>query len=163
LRQRFFRERRTDIRQRRKSLVEDLPGRLPVREDEERRADDFEARAGGPSGKFRTDRQRRQHRTQVAHHPVHQVLGRLGERLEFVGRLAVMDEIPALDLEGDLVDGIEKIGHPSRQRILEQGHLVDIGRLSQVDRHHRSGRLELGIEGSQREKVLEDADELAEV
>ncbi len=74
-----------------------------------------------------------------------------------------MHEIPALDLEGDLVDGIEQVGDTPGQGIFDQRHPVDIGRFPQIDRHHGSCRLELGVQGSHPKKVLEDTDELAEV
>src|ERR1700694_3623676 len=43
-------------RQRLEPLVQDLPGRLPVREQEESGTDDLEGGAGGPTRKFGADR-----------------------------------------------------------------------------------------------------------
>ena len=75
----------------------------------------------------------------------------------------MVDEIPALDLQDDFVDGIGQVGDAPGQRILDQRHLVDVRGLPEIRRHHRSRRLEGRIQGSQREEVLEDAHELAEV
>src|SRR2546429_760923 len=91
------------------------------------------------------------------------MLGRFGQRLELLGRLAVMDEIPALDLEDDFVDRIEQVGDAPGQPVFDQRDLVHVRRLSKKHRHDWARRLEGRIQGSHREEVLEDADELTEV
>jgi len=119
------RESGTNNGQRFEALMQDLPGSLAVRENEERGSHDLEGRAGGATWEFGANRLRGQHRAQIAHHPVHQMLGRFGQRLELLGRLAVMHEIPALDLEDDFVDGIEQVGDAARQLILDRQEVVE--------------------------------------
>ena len=91
------------------------------------------------------------------------MLGRLGQRLEFIRRLAVVNEVAALDLQGDFIRGVEDIGHALGQWIFDQRDLVDVGRLAKEDRNHGTCGLEGGVGAANRQIVLQDADEFAEV
>src|SRR5712691_13066196 len=89
------------VGQRLEALAQNLPGGVAVGQDEEGGTHDLEGRARRLARVLWTDRERGHHRTEVSHHPVHQVLGRLSQSLEFIRRLAIMDEVAALDLERD--------------------------------------------------------------
>ena len=74
-----------------------------------------------------------------------------------------MDEVTTLQLEDDFVDGVEQVGHPACERIFDQRDRLDVRRLAHEDRHHRPGGFEARVRGAQRQVVLENAHELAEV
>ena len=75
----------------------------------------------------------------------------------------MVDEVPALQLQDDLVHRIEEISHPPGQGVLDQDRLIDVRRLAQKNREHGAGRLEARIGGADGEIVFEDSHELAKV
>ena len=91
------------------------------------------------------------------------MLHRLRQRFQLVRGLAVMNEIATLQLQNDFIHGIEQIGYPAGEGIIDQRDRLDIRRLASIDRQHRPGGLEAGVRGTQRQIVLENANEFAEV
>ena len=91
------------------------------------------------------------------------MLHRLRQRFELVRGLAVMNEIATLQLQNDFVHGVEQVGDPAGERIFNQRDGFDIRRLASINRRHRPGRLEARVRGTQRQIILEDANEFAEV
>ena len=87
----------------------------------------------------------------------------LRQRFELFRGFALMNEIATLQLQDDFVNRIEEVGHSAGERIFNQRDRLNIGRLASIDRQHRPGRLEARVRGTQRQIVLEDANEFAEV
>jgi hypothetical protein len=102
-------------------------------------------------------------RTELAHYPVHQVFRRPGQRLEFGGRLAVVNVVPAQDLQHQLVQAVAEVGHPGRERLLDQGSRRDVGWQPDVGGLDRSRRVEARVGRLHGEEVLQDAHEPAKV
>src|SRR6185312_9035218 len=113
--------------QRVEPFVDDLPGCVLVGQQEYGGAGDVEGRAGGLARVGRAHGQGGQHRAQVAHHPVHQVLGGAGQGVEFGRGLAVVDVVPAEHLQGDLVQAVGQVGDLRGGGVLDQGTGLDVG------------------------------------
>src|SRR2546426_587371 len=67
------------------------------------------------------------------------MLDGLRQRFKLLWGLALMDEITTLQLQDDLVDGVEQVGHAPGERIFDEGDRIDIRRLAQINRYHRPG------------------------
>src|SRR5690242_511250 len=142
---------------------DDLPGRVLVRQHEDGGTGDVEGRARGLARVCRTHRQRGQHRAQVAHHAVHQVLGGAGQGVDFGRGLAVVDVVPAEHLEGDLVQAVGQVGDLRGGGVLDQGPGRHVGGQPDEGRLDRPGRVESGVGGLLGQQVLQDSHEGAEV
>ena len=108
-------------------------------------------------------RQGGQHRPEVAHHPVHQVLGGAGQGVEFGRGLAVVDVVPAEHLKGDLIQAVGQVGDLRGGGVLDQGPGLHVGGKPDEGRLDRPGRVERRVGGLLGQQVLEDSDEGAEV
>src|SRR5437660_11256033 len=74
-----------------------------------------------------------------------------------------MDEVAGLELQNDLVDGVEQSDDPTCQGIVDEVRLVDVRWPAQECWNHRPSRFEARICTANGEIVLEDSHELAEV
>ena len=149
--------------QRVEPFVDDLPGRVLVRQQEGGGAGDVEGGAGGPARVGRAHRQGGQHRAQLAHHPVHQVFGGAGQGVEFGRGLAVVDVVPAEHLEGDLIQAVGQVGDLRGGGVLDQGPGLHVGGQPDEGRLDRPGRAERRVGRLLGQQVLQDPHEGAEV
>src|SRR5271169_1573902 len=142
---RFRTEGRAGLIQRVEPFLNNLPGCVPVRQQEGGWPCDVEGDASRAAGAGWAYRQGGQNCAQLAHYPVHQVFRGPRQGVQFGRGLAVVNVVPAQYLEHDLVQAIGEVRDPRGEDVLDQSSRADIRGQPDEGWLDRPGRIECRI------------------